>query len=118
MRIQKLLFYLLFVLLFQNQILAQNQKSKIIDSLVQLDFQKIYDKFSRTREKDYLAAELYANAYLKKAKINQEKIKIGRGYNFLASIYSYDLNKNITYLDSAISITKDINHKNTLFPYT
>ncbi|WP_282088327.1 AraC family transcriptional regulator [Aquimarina algiphila] len=108
MQIQKLLLYLILIVLFQNQILAQNQKSKIIDSLVQLGFQELYENLET--EKDTANAQIYAKAYLQKGKNLDSVFEISKGYLYISRFFTNNYEKRIVYLDSGLDVIKNTRH--------
>ena len=93
-----------FFLLF-----AQNQWSQDlvikIDSLYNSDYTKLSEKF-RLLSRDTIEYRKYAEAYLYKAKLNNDIIKQSNGY-FLHALISKELTA-IKYADSIIELTKKI----------
>ncbi|WP_158447854.1 AraC family transcriptional regulator [Aquimarina longa] len=106
---RKSLFYFIFLLFIQNSLYSQDITSSSLDSLVTLKFEELDTKFHEIIKIDLLKGEPYAKAYLLKGKHSNDVIKTAKGFHLLARIYDYK--KSITYLDSAIAITKNIHHK-------
>ncbi len=82
-----------------------------IDSLAKLESKQIYKLYNNHFKKNEVkAAEIYAKAYLRKAKSDKINFRIGYGYSFMA-FTDITFEQKIKYLDSAISITKNLNNK-------
>lgn len=82
------------------------------DSLLQKDYKVLYDKFYVLGDKNP-ASEIYAQAYLVKAKTDNDSIKTITAYHLLADFFEKDYNKSTKYIDTALSISKKIEHEHS-----
>ncbi|WP_046759333.1 AraC family transcriptional regulator [Kordia jejudonensis] len=91
--------------LFSLPLLSQSE----IDSLTQ---KKYTELSSRVRENidNQKEALIYAKAYLNKAKKENNQLGLGTGYRLHANIFR-DKNLKISYLDSAINATLNMDHQ-------
>ncbi len=103
-------FYLCIILLCQNLLYGQDKKSTIIDSLTKLDFKQLSNKFYNISDTSHDKADMYAKAYLRKARNNNNIVEIGMGYFLKSTLYPNDIEKRIVFIDSGIHVTKNINH--------
>lgn len=82
---------------------------KSTDSLATLELSDLYAGFMKhLKHKD--TARVYGDYYLKKAKLTNDPIKIADGYHLFFMISSPEVAMH--YVDSIISLTKDLNHLN------
>lgn len=112
--------YILFLFLcFTTFLSAQHTESssaqaKPQDSLAKYSYEELEKKFYDTRFSDKESCKIYAEKYLSKAKLDNDKVKISRGYFHMAIFYYTVSNKDlrsIQYTDSIIEICKDCNDK-------
>ena len=82
---------------------------KAIDSLIDEDFKTLEAKFYNANPKNKIR-EIYAQAYIHRAKRLKDTIEIANGYNLMTKISSPEIE--FKYLDSMIAITQNINHLN------
>ena len=92
----------LFLLIIQS-IYTQNT---VIDSLVNKNYEDLKVNFQKI-EIDSITEYNHAHAYLKKAKKENDLVRIADGYYFLSRIYSGTAS--IQYSDSVISISEKLN---------
>ncbi|KAA1242372.1 AraC family transcriptional regulator [Aquimarina sp. RZ0] len=92
----------IILVLAQHHIVYSQQKITQIDSLTNLEFQLLLDKFNESIESNPEAAKPFAEAILQKAKKNEEPGRIASSYRLVARVYENSLYKKIAYLDSAI----------------
>jgi len=91
--------------------LGQHHKNLIkIDSLVTFSYENLMNRFDNELDKNNELARVYAKAYLKKSKQNNNTLEIAEGYSFLAYTYP-SIELRLAYLDSAILGSKNITHK-------
>ncbi len=115
----RILFYIYILLNLQTFIYGQDESSKIIDSLAQLDFEKLEVTFYEMLDKSLDEAEPYAKAYLQKGIVEKTKFHTARGYYLISQLYRNNLERRIRYVDSAISVSKNLtNEKYPVFFYT
>src|SRR5690606_5714481 len=100
----KLLLLLTFILLINQKGLSQN---KFIDSLNTLSYKELKTGFFETFEMDSIAKK-YAEVHIKRAKKENDFIKIADSYLYLSYISDY-VNA-LKYSDSIIELTKNENH--------
>jgi len=93
-----------FLLLIVFSIKAQDFSSINLQSL---EDEELLSLFSEV-EKDSIKAEKAARVYLDRARKEKDTIKMARGYDRLARIFSHK--KNIQYADSIITISQNINN--------
>jgi AraC-like DNA-binding protein len=93
---------ILFFLLIPFTLLGQTPKKE----LTKLSFDEI-KKLYYNNEKDQSKQLIYANAYILKAKSENNTIEKARGWYLISS--KYEGNKAIQYLDSAIVVSKNTN---------
>ena len=93
----------LFLLIIQS-IFTQNA---VIDSLVNEDYENLKVSFQKI-EVDSITEFNHAQAYLRKAKKENNLIRIADGYYFLSRLYSDTLS--LQYSDSVISISEKLNN--------
>ena len=93
----------LFLLIIQS-IFTQNA---VIDSLVNEDYENLKVSFQKI-EVDSTTAFNHANAYLKKAKIDNDIVKIADGYYFLSRLHPDVIS--LEYSDSIITISKNLSN--------
>ena len=97
-------FFILFLCLTQYAYCQQT----LIDSLSNEEFSVLEEKFN---ENSLDSSRIkYAHAYLQKAKLNKDSVKIADGYLLFSEYYSKTL-KAIQYTDSALFLTKDLHQK-------
>ncbi len=87
---------------------GQDIRSLPIDSLVQLDFNILFEK--QYSEKDSLRNIQFAKAYLQKAKNLDSISEMARGYFWFSFIYVNDIEKRIVYIDSGLAKVKNTEH--------
>jgi AraC-like DNA-binding protein len=93
--------YLLFTSAF---LCGQDLDQHYLNSLEYEELLTIFNEYDR----DSTNQELIARTYLDRARKEKDTIKMARGYDRLARIFHPE--KNITYADSVISLTKDQKH--------
>mgnify|MGYP003665860183 FL=1 len=77
------------------------------EELDKLDYEELLELFNKV-EFDSTKAELVARAYLERARLESDTIKMARGYDRLARIFHPE--KNIAFADSVIALTENINN--------
>ena len=98
-------YYILYIaFLLSFPIYAQDLSQRALQKLDDEDLLELFDEVI----KDSLKAEIVARVYLDRAKSDGDTIKMARGYDRLARIFSSI--RNIQYADSIIFLTKNINH--------
>ncbi len=106
---------ILFPLLLLVGFLGASQETNVVipDSLKDLDYETLSNKFYDVLKKKNDLAELYAKLYLLKAKSEKNLKEIAVGYSSVGYAYNVkeEYNKGLIYLDSAIFISKKIKHK-------
>ncbi len=96
----------IFVLfLFIQEIQSQDTIRHQIDSLYELDYDQLSQKFNTIR-KDTLLYKKYAKIYLEKAKLEGDIIKQSDGFYLLGLISKESIA--IRYADSIVNLTKEI----------
>lgn len=95
--------FILFLLFLQENH-AQSNQIPSINSLTNKEYEEISENFSILAN-DSAKAQVYAQAYLLKAKQNNDIINKANGYYMLATIS--ERNKALLYSDSIITITKN-----------
>lgn len=83
------------------------QKEKVSDSLLLKTYEQLESSFIEHKS-DSILSKIYAKSYLKKAKNENDSIKMADGYYFVSKICSSDVE--INYLDSLIIVSKNIKH--------
>lgn len=102
-------FLFLFLCFSINTFLnAQTQN----DSLAKYSYEELHTLIDGTKYDKQELSKIYTSAYLKRAKLDNDKVKISRGYFYLTHYYS-ELNreKAINYTDSIINICQNCNDK-------
>ncbi|WP_158447871.1 AraC family transcriptional regulator [Aquimarina longa] len=105
------------IIIFFNTtlLLAQDKKEAVMisDSLAEINYKGLKARFYNVLEKNETLARIYANTYLQKAKNEKNFLKIAKGYNLLSTSYSKKehYKEVLVYLDSAITVSKQIEHK-------
>ncbi len=105
---QKLLTTITFITLF-NSFLGYGQSFQVPDSLEGKTYGELYDSFMINVDSINQKAEIYAKTYLEKGLIEKNKIQTAWGYYLLAILNKKDSLKSITFLDSVISYSQDLN---------
>ncbi len=107
-----------FSFILKSGVAQQDLRSFVIpDSLKGLGYIEIYNRFAKSY-KDTTTSVLYINTYIKKGIDDEDMIKKARGYTFL-SRYQKDAELKLQYLDSAISLSKNLtNEYFPAFPYS
>lgn len=82
---------------------------KIPDSLIDKSYKELIDLFIKHPLKDTINKEIYSNTLLLKAKKEENKLEMARAYRFNSFIYYKNLPIRIAYLDSSITVSKDLN---------
>ena len=89
-------------------------QERVLDSLTKLDYQELQELFFKNSN-DTLANYTYGQAYLSKARKENDSLEIARGYYL--KIISKEENENLFYLyDTIIELSKNIKNEN--FPAT
>ena len=110
---------LLFVFVVSRLQAQQNNNSnlgtiddhkKILDSLIRENYDQIKEAFLEHRSNREIA-NLYANAYLKKAKKEKDTIELANGYDILCKYNISNSELALLYVDSIIAITKNVKHE-------
>jgi len=108
--------YLVFVLLLTpyiyTPIFGQVIEIQVLDSLRGMSYEKLKTSFLENTQNKAIA-ELYADAYLWKAKKDRDTMQIAEGYHLKSNCLN-DNKKRIIYFDSIISIS--VNNKGTRYP--
>ncbi len=104
-KIKHKIIFLAILILLQN-IHAQEINENNITVLAQKKYAELLEKFNQQLN-DSVNAQKYAKAFLLKAKQDTDIIKKANGYYMLATVSKHD--SALSYADSIISITKDIN---------
>ncbi|AXT57438.1 AraC family transcriptional regulator [Aquimarina sp. AD1] len=95
-----------FLLFINCYVFSQKQINNVIpDSLKELGYNRLYQTYKSNKENNKTIAYKYALSYLKKAKENNSKIEIVKGYHYVGALSSNE--KYLKYLDSAIAKVKD-----------
>jgi len=112
MLINRLQYFLLIFLsgLGSSVIYSQTANQISSDSLLVQDYPTLTDKFWNSFDNSGEFTELYARAYLAKAKQDKDSIEIARGFEYLAQI-SEPL-QNIAFSDSIIIYSRNSGHPN------
>jgi len=84
--------------------LAQN---KSLTDLQRMEDESLLEYFNKVSE-DSIMAEKVARVYLERARLQEDTIKMARGYDRLARIFHPK--KNLMYADSIIALTQDKSH--------
>ncbi len=103
--------FLLHILLVTNFIASQSKTNSYLDSLFNLTPSELQKKYYQTLKLDPVKAYPYAYVYLSKAKKINHQLRISNGYSLMAFAYENDFNLKIKYLDSAIALSKSVDHK-------
>lgn len=106
------LFFLLFLFLCNFYFTQSKKGFQVPDSLKKKNFKLLENSFYKTFRNDHYKAELYANTFLVKAKKDKDQIKIADGYLMLHR--SIKDNRSISFLDSMIIISKNLNNSDYL----
>lgn len=80
-------------------------KSKTLDEIEELSYEYY---------RDTLKYEIYSNTFLARAKEKSDPLALAKGYQLVSSNYRKDFPIRLAYLDSSITISKDLNDK--LYP--
>lgn len=105
---QKLHYTLFLFVCFTAFLNAQQQN----DSLTKYSYEELHALIDSTKFDKPELSKIYTEKYLKRAKTDNDKIKISRGYFYLTLYYSeLDREKAISYTDSIIEVCKTCNHK-------
>lgn len=90
------------------------------DSLIQLTYKKLETNYYANRNKDATLARIYAESFLKKARLYNDDSKIAKSYMLLGNLENYNENYNeaLKYIDTCISYSKKLKeNKISLFAY-
>ncbi|PKV52036.1 AraC-like DNA-binding protein [Aquimarina sp. MAR_2010_214] len=90
-----------------NTISEYLQKEKVSDTLLLKTYEQLESSFIE-HKLDSILSKIYAKSYLKKAKNENDSIKMADGYYFISKICSSDIE--INYLDSLIMVSKNLKH--------
>lgn len=101
-------FILIFFIIFLKLEFSQSQE--ILDSLKYKSFKELANYIKQAKNDTKVTLPL-AQVYLKNAKYRKDTIQIALGYKYMAKAYKPNYNKCIIYIDSAISITINLQHK-------
>lgn len=93
-----------------NSTYSQTSYFGVSDSLLIQDFTTLTDKFWNSLDNDGEFTELYARAYLIKAKKEKDSIEIARGFEYLAQISEPE--QNLAFADSIIHYSLYSDHPN------
>jgi len=96
-------FLLTFLILYFKCFMFFGQSE--VDTLASKSFDYLKEKFDSNIE-DTVKLNIYASAFLKKAKIKKDTLNIAKGFHYKYYI-NKDNNEGICFLDSIINITKD-----------
>lgn len=105
----KKLILLILLVVISVSLKAQEKKFVIPDSLVKEKYTSLKDSVIKYIE-DYTKAESFLKIYYRKAIRNNDSIRIVEAYN-LNSLITKNINKKMSYLDSAIRISENINNQ-------
>ncbi len=106
----KLLFLFFISILYQNWAYTQEISTIDIDSLIQLDFEELYQEILTSKKKVLSRSKLFTKAYLQKAKNLDSVSEMSRGFHQMASFHKQDYEKFIIYIDSALAVVKNTSH--------
>lgn len=101
----KNIFFFLFTLFFLLSYSQDTYKEKI-QALKEMSYEDLSES-SFQLKKDTLLAKLYANAFLLKAKVEEDTVRIAEGYFLLAYASYKEADKILLYADSTILVTKN-----------
>ncbi|KAA1242373.1 AraC family transcriptional regulator [Aquimarina sp. RZ0] len=92
----------------QNIVYSQNKNLPSIDSLMQWEFEELYQK--QFTEKDPYSNKWFAKAYLQKAKSLDSISEMARGFHWTSYFFIDNYEKRIIYIDSGIAKVKNTQH--------
>ncbi|MEM6718320.1 MAG: helix-turn-helix domain-containing protein [Bacteroidota bacterium] len=103
-------YHFFFFLCFNLNLFVNAQVEN--DSLAKYTYEDLHALIDSTKFDKQELSKLYAEEYLKRAKLDKDKIKISRGYFYL-TYYHHDkeIDLAIKYTDSIIKICKDCKHE-------
>jgi len=93
----------------QETAFLTSQNHDALDSLMQKTYAELRKTFYKQNDK--AIKNHYGNAYIEKAKREKDTIEIANGYDLLCKYYFTDNTLAVKYVDSIISITKNVKHK-------
>ncbi|WP_161635288.1 AraC family transcriptional regulator [Aquimarina macrocephali] len=105
---------MIILLINQYPLYCQNISSKVLDSLIKLEYKELSEGYGNNFDTNHIKARLYANALLQKGKKEKNDLGIITGLYYLGTLYPNNLEKRIIYIDSAINIATSINNEGTL----
>ena len=107
------IFLLIIILFNSNLVRAQNDAFKIIDSLSLESYKVLEEKFYDNEYDNPIHARMFADAYIKKARIAKDSIQMARGYKYISFLHidSENIPLILKYCDSIIFISKNSNHR-------
>ncbi len=103
-------YVIIFLLVTITGVCQDNERILSEDSLQTFSYDDLSKKFDKKLDKDNTLARVYAVAYLNKGKADKNLKETAVGYSLVSYTYN-DLMFRSIYLDSAISISKKIKHK-------
>jgi len=95
--------------------IVESQSNDSNDSLTSKNYQYLHNKISEFYNTP-IQGNIYANAYLNKAKKNKDSVKIVDGFYYLSEINHKDYYASLDYIDEAINYN-DKRKLNILTPY-
>ncbi len=106
---------LLLLFILSCSLLAQEQVIDVVipDSIQSKTYFQLYERFYENYKAHPNRADVYANAYLGKAKIENKEIAIAHRYLMLSNLYQ-DKALCLVYTDSLIQATQDLKNKGIL----
>ncbi|NAS29431.1 helix-turn-helix domain-containing protein [Flavobacteriaceae bacterium R38] len=108
--ILRIISFILFLFIIQA---GNSQNINQNDSLITKSYKDLYEKIKINYD-NVEKGNIYANAYLKKAKKRNDNLRAVEGYFYLSEINTKDFNNSLKYLDSALLYNR--NNKSVFTP--
>ncbi|WP_420571312.1 helix-turn-helix domain-containing protein [Kordia sp.] len=106
----KLPYFLFLFLCFSLNTFLNAQTEN--DSLAKYSYEELHALIDSTKYNKQKLSKLYTEEYLRRAKFDNDKIKISRGYFYIMYYYyDKDISSSLKYADSIIEICKDCKHE-------
>ncbi len=96
----------IFIITIVASVFGYSQPSNLSDTLLKSDYKALYEQFYITGDKNK-EAEKYAQAYLLKAKLDNDTSQVLTGYHLLADFHDHHYEIASKYVDSAITFSKN-----------
>lgn len=110
--LKHILLFLPPIICFMFPVHAQQTLTQgMTDSLMQKSYQELENTYLELMHKDVVKAAFYIDIQIKKAKQEQDTLKLVEGYSNMSFVYN-TRDKGIVYSDSIIDFTKNWNHPN------